>query len=337
MSDQLLMFDPETLPVTPNAISSLESEPGATLSASPNGQMIGPSGPPPVRANRSRRQASAKARQTSGTFGPNCFDSCESAALSLRLANRLRAATASLGSTLFELTWKNAYTPAGAWCPRLAATARPIAVSDFIGAPWHSPRATDGSNGGPNQGNGALPPDAALCGWPTAAARDWKSGQASEETLEHNARPLSEIAVLAGWPTAQARDWKGAQGRAYKGEAVDMSAVAHLAAWSTATVNDSRAGCNATANRSPEAKPAESGWTLVDLARLTCFPGLFAAHGPERIGFCVGPSGWEIRPASGQLNPGLSRWLMGLPPEFCDSAVTAMQSLPRRPRRSLKP
>lgn len=34
-------------------------------------------------------------------------------------------------------------------------------------AGWNMPRATDGSNGGPNQGGGALPPDAHLAGWPT--------------------------------------------------------------------------------------------------------------------------------------------------------------------------
>jgi hypothetical protein len=34
-------------------------------------------------------------------------------------------------------------------------------------AGWNTPRATDGSNGGPNQGGGALPPDAHLAGWPT--------------------------------------------------------------------------------------------------------------------------------------------------------------------------
>lgn len=34
-------------------------------------------------------------------------------------------------------------------------------------AGWNTPRATDGSNGGPNQGGEALPPDAHLAGWPT--------------------------------------------------------------------------------------------------------------------------------------------------------------------------
>jgi hypothetical protein len=40
--------------------------------------------------------------------------------------------------------------------------------------------------------------------WPTPAARDWKSGEASDKTLQRNARPLNEIAVR--WPTPAARD-----------------------------------------------------------------------------------------------------------------------------------
>ena len=37
---------------------------------------------------------------------------------------------------------------------------------------WNTPRATDGSKGGPNQSGGALPADAAVAGWATPANRD---------------------------------------------------------------------------------------------------------------------------------------------------------------------
>jgi len=39
----------------------------------------------------------------------------------------------------------------------------------------------------------------------------------------------------------------------------------------------------------------------------------------------------------GGLNPALPRWLMGFPPEWCDCAVTAMQSFPKSRRNSSKP
>ena len=34
--------------------------------------------------------------------------------------------------------------------------------------------------------------------WPTPQARDWKSGKASQQTMEHNSRPLREVAVTDG-------------------------------------------------------------------------------------------------------------------------------------------
>jgi len=45
-----------------------------------------------------------------------------------------------------------------------------VLPSQALLADWSTPRATDGSNGGPNQAGGALTPDAALSGWPTPMA-----------------------------------------------------------------------------------------------------------------------------------------------------------------------
>jgi len=45
---------------------------------------------------------------------------------------------------------------------------------------------------------------AQLAGWPTPAARDWKSSASNMHG--HNARPLNEVARLAGWPTARSAD-----------------------------------------------------------------------------------------------------------------------------------
>lgn len=62
-------------------------------------------------------------------------------------------------------------------------------------------------------GNGAGMPltvAAKLSTWPTASARDWKSGDASAATMERNARPLNE--VVEQWGTPSTMD---AKGRAY--------------------------------------------------------------------------------------------------------------------------
>lgn len=51
--------------------------------------------------------------------------------------------------------------------------------------------------GGPHRGH----PDSlqSAVSWPTPAARDFRNGQASEETMQRNSRPLNE--VVTNWPT----------------------------------------------------------------------------------------------------------------------------------------
>jgi hypothetical protein len=62
------------------------------------------------------------------------------------------------------------------------------------GDAWPSPRATDGEKGGPNQRGrkGDLMLPSASAQWATPQARDWRSGEASDETMERNARPLND-------------------------------------------------------------------------------------------------------------------------------------------------
>lgn len=64
---------------------------------------------------------------------------------------------------------------------------------------WNTPRASDGSNGGPNQAGGALSADAALSGWAPPTSRDHKDGT-SEGTAPTNCL-LGRQAWLSHAPT----------------------------------------------------------------------------------------------------------------------------------------
>lgn len=71
---------------------------------------------------------------------------------------------------------------------------------------WNTARATDGSNGGPNQSGGALPADAALAGWPTPMAGTPAQNGNNPAGNTDSSRKTVE---LAGWPTARANDGTG--------------------------------------------------------------------------------------------------------------------------------
>lgn len=162
-----------TFKVSPNAISSLVSVCGRMGYGLRIGPMTGPSGPVPVRANLSARQAKELGLLTSGTSGRPGTTSSASAALQSFLESKLQALMPDRGSTLYKMTWKQWATPSGRCRSRLRAS--------------------------------VLRTSATGCtGWPTAAARDWKG--ATLERWGANARPLNEVAVLAGWPTCTVQD-----------------------------------------------------------------------------------------------------------------------------------
>ena len=71
-------------------------------------------------------------------------------------------------------------------------TLAPLTAATASGL-WLTPRANDGEKRGEiaNDIRSVLP--AAAKHWPTPTSRDWRSGKASQATMDRNARPLSEV------------------------------------------------------------------------------------------------------------------------------------------------
>ena len=311
MKGQSRTYGQMSLMDTPNATSSPGSGSGPTPSDKPGGRTIGPSGQGVVRASLSARQAKAVGLLTSDTSGQRGIGSSGSESLAWSLANRLRVETDSLGSTLYELTWKQRVTPSGRSIYALRASGRRTSgrESTFAPSAWEkTPQASDGDGGVMEVREGSagkykLRDFAALASWPTPKVGDGERGghgQAAMNALSGTPRPsgaahshnLTDYAQLAtGWPTpTEALGTSGQTSRS--GERKDELLMGGMV------------------------KPSPEG-----PARLTAF-------GVMLTGSDAGMDG------GGQLNPALPRWLQALPPEWDACAVTAMPSTRKSPKAS---
>ena len=137
MSDLSETSSLPTSPVTDSATSSQELESGPVHSGTPDGPTTPTSGQGLRHASQFLKQGGGMASPTSDTSGPSGSASSPHVDLLSCLVSKWQARTASRGSTLYSMTWKERTTPSKRSIFQLAASARRTSASDSTG--WPTP------------------------------------------------------------------------------------------------------------------------------------------------------------------------------------------------------
>lgn len=303
-----------------NVIFSQESESGRLLYDDLVGAIPAKCGPGLARANLSAQQASEMGLLTSGTYGRTSTTSLKSAVLQLYLANRLQAATASLGSTLYNLTWKVRYTPSQRPIFALRGSVRRTSGKDSISlldllTGWQTPTTTNISErsndamdsrmekrlatGRTSLSPGSLAEQASmyLSGWVTPTTRDWKDTGADIKQREGGKDRFDQLprqANLAGWPTTTRTDANRCPSKNFADTPnVTLNHAAILAGWPTPTTRDHK-GLSGGGRQERKGYPGD---TLPNAAILAGWPTPNSNNGK---GACVSMEAFQKRKDDGR-------------------------------------
>ena len=134
--------------------------------------------------------------------------------------------------------------------------------------------------------------------------------------------PRTKDRDCSGWPTPSVRDMKGGYrgGRIRNGKiSTDtLDVTAQLAGWATPNTMDTLPARNQEAMKR-QFSTARKNRTAPANLREQVHPHLYPVSLAESIGSTAKTEN------AGQLNPALSRWLMGLPEAWCIAAVQSTQ------------
>lgn len=206
MSDLSKTSRRTTFGVSAKPTSSPEAACGPSPLASPDGPTPANSGPARARVSRSPSQAKAPASMTSGICGQTFFGSSVPPGPLSSWENRLRERLAMVGSTEFDLTWKEKVTPAGASISRLAPSTRRTSGSDCIG--WRTPATQE--------------PGVSIERLRTLTGEPWTPGQRAYDVLTGRVCQIGLThEVQASWPTPCVPNG----GRKPKGGAMSMTGM----------------------------------------------------------------------------------------------------------------
>ncbi len=307
MTETSRTYEEVTLPGIPKSTCSQESEDGRSPSNGQDGLKIDQSGQEAAPVNPSAQQERGKGKKMNATCGPLFEPSSPSAALQSSLESRLRRNLEGRGSPEYVLTWKHWDMESGPPICALRASVRRTSDKGFGG--WPTPQA-----------EGVTSPrdlDKRLKG----------DRQTRTPGLMGNYRKdLADVAGVAGWPTPVSNDdnktpkahlrMKQRMGErdgtgANRTAITSLAVMAQTAGWATPQAHDAKGA------RSEASATKKSSRCLAREANLV---------GQEP----TPPVQTEKR---GALNPALSRWLMGFPPEWDAYAPTATPSS-RKSRQS---